>query len=107
VTEDELESIIDVMEDEGVIDEDNAELLQSAINLGDRIVYDIMTPRVDMIAIDINNSIEEIKDLFFEYQFSRVPVFENDKDHILGILSERDFLTAYIKLEADQIDIRN
>ena len=106
VTEDELESIIDVMEDEGVIDEDNAELLQSAINLGDRIVYDIMTPRVDMIAIDVNNSIEEIKNLFFEYQFSRVPVFENDKDHILGILSERDFLTAYIKLEANQIDIR-
>ncbi|MDD4212887.1 MAG: hemolysin family protein [Bacilli bacterium] len=106
VTEDELESIIDVMEDEGVLDEDNAELLQSAINLGDRIVYDIMTPRVDMIAIEASDSIQKIKDLFFEYQFSRVPVYENDKDHILGILSERDFLTAYIKHSPENIDIR-
>ncbi|MFA7127200.1 MAG: CNNM domain-containing protein, partial [Bacilli bacterium] len=87
VTEDELESIIDVMEDEGVIDEDNAELLQSAINLGDRTVYDIMTHRVDMIAVEVHDSVDKIKDMFFEYQFSRIPVFENDKDNILGILS--------------------
>ena len=62
VTEDELESIIDVMEDEGVIDEENAELLQSAINLGDRIVYDIMTPRVDMIAFDIEETMRMVQD---------------------------------------------
>lgn len=106
VTEDELESIIDVMEDEGVIDEENAELLQSAINLGDRIAYDIMTPRVDMIAFDIDESIENIKDLFFEYQFSRVPIYEKDKDNIIGILSERDFLTAYIKSSPEHVDVR-
>jgi len=105
VTEDELESIIDVMEDEGVIDEDNAELLQSAINLGDRTVYDIMTHRVDMIAVEVHDSVDKIKDMFFEYQFSRIPVFENDKDNILGILSERDFLTAYIKHSPESIDI--
>ncbi|MDY0064028.1 MAG: hemolysin family protein [Bacilli bacterium] len=105
VTEDELESIIDVMENEGVIEKDDAELLQSAIGLNEITVYDIMTPRVDVIAIEINDSIESIKDRFFEYQFSRMPVYENDKDNILGILSERDFLTAYIKLKPENIDI--
>lgn len=106
ITEDELESIIDVMENEGVIDEDNADLLQSAINLNERTVYDIMTPRVDVIAIDIHDSIEEIKNIFFENQFSRVPVYDNDKDNMMGILSERDFLTAYIKSKDKQFDIR-
>ncbi len=96
VTEDELESIIDTMETEGVIDKDNAELLQSAIDLSEKTVYDIMTPRVDMIAIDINDSIDKIRDQFLEYQFSRMPVYEGDKDHILGVLRERDFFATLI-----------
>ena len=96
VTEDELESIIDTMENEGVIDKDDAELLQSAIDLREKIVYDIMTPRVDMVAIDIEDSLEEIRDQFLEFQFSRMPVFEGDKDHILGVLRERDFFAKLI-----------
>ncbi|MDD4076495.1 MAG: hemolysin family protein [Bacilli bacterium] len=103
VTEEELESIIDVMETEGVIGEDDADLLQSAISLNETTVYDIMTPRVDVIAVDINNSIENIKEIFFEYQFSRVPVYKEDKDNILGILSERDFFTAIIQQKAVNI----
>jgi len=99
VTEAELESIIDVMEDEGVIEEEDADLIQNAINLNDRTVFDIMTPRVDVIAIDINDSVETIKNLFFEHQFSRMPVYRDDKDHMIGILSERDFFTAILKNE--------
>lgn len=107
VTEEELESLIDVMEDEGIIDEDNADLIQSAINLSTRTVYDIMTPRVDMIAIEINDSIAEIKNTFFINQFSRIPVYEEDKDNILGILSERDFFTALLKEQDHKtIDIK-
>ena len=99
ITEEELESIIDVMETEGVINEEDAELIQSAIGLNERTVFDIMTPRVDVIAIDINDSLESIKQLFFEHQFSRMPVYHDDKDHILGVLSERDFFTALLKKE--------
>lgn len=107
VTGEELESLIDVMEHEGVIDEDNAELIQSAINISTRTVYDIMTPRVDIIAIEINDSISEIKDIFFANQFSRIPVYEEDKDNILGILSERDFFTALLKeTEIEKINIK-
>lgn len=106
VTEDELESIIDAMENEGVIEKNDAELIQSAIGLNDVSVVDIMTPRVDVIAVEINDSIEEIKNMFFEYQFSRVPVYEDDKDNIIGILSERDFFTAYIKNQGQNINVR-
>lgn len=99
VTEAELESIIDVMEDEGVIEEEDADLIQNAISLNDRTVFDIMTPRVDVIAIDINDSVDTIKNLFFDNQFSRMPVYRDDKDHMIGILSERDFFTAILKNE--------
>lgn len=99
VTEEELESIIDTMETEGVIDEEDAELIQSAIGLNERTVYDIMTPRVDIIAVKDNMSIEEIKEVFFEYQFSRVPLYRDDKDNIIGILSEKDFFTVLLKNE--------
>ncbi len=99
VTEEELESIIDVMETEGVFEEVDAEMIQNTISLSERTVYDIMTPRVDMVAIEVSSSIESVKEMFFEHQFSRVPVYREDKDNILGILSERDFFTALIKNE--------
>ena len=97
VTEEELESIIDTMENEGVFDEEDADLIQSAIGLNERTVYDIMTPRVDMIAIEEGMSVEEMKEVFFLNQFSRVPVYREDKDNIIGILSEKDFFTVLIK----------
>ena len=103
VTEDELESIIEVMEGQGVIDTDDAELFQNAITLNDKTVYDIMTPRVDMIAVEVNDDIEVIKQVFFEHQFSRIPVYDTDKDRIVGILSERNFFTALLKQE--EIDL--
>jgi len=104
VTGDELETIIDTMEEEGSIDEDEAEMLQSVLDLNERKIYEIMTPRVDMIAIDIEDSIEEIKEIFFKHLFSRIPVFEDNRDNVIGILYERDFFTKLIKDE--EIDIR-
>jgi CBS domain containing-hemolysin-like protein len=103
VTEDELETIIDTMEEEGSIDEDEAEMLQSVLDLSERQVYEIMTPRVDMIAINIDDSIEFIKDTFLEHQFSRIPVFSENRDNVVGILTERDFYTCLIKNEPFEI----
>ncbi len=99
VTESELETIIDTMEEEGVIDSDDADLIQSVLEIGERIVHDIMIPRVDVVAVADDMSVEEIKELFFVNQFSRLPVYKEDKDHIIGILSERDFFTALLKGE--------
>ncbi len=104
VTEDELETIIDQMEEEGTIDEDDAEMLQSVLDLRAKKVYEIMTPRVDMVAIALNSSVDEVKEVFFEHQFSRIPVFDKDRDNIVGILTERDFFTCLIKGEEVSIE---
>ncbi len=104
VTEDELETIIDTMEEEGSIDEDEAEMLQSVLDLSQRKVYEIMTPRVDMVAINVNATPDAIKEVFFEHQFSRIPVYEGYRDNIIGVLTERDFFTHLIQQK--EIDVR-
>jgi len=97
VTEDELESIIDTMEEEGVLDSDNANLIQGILDMGERTVYDIMTPRVDMIAIDKTATFDEVKAVFEESQFSRIPVYFEDKDTIIGLLNQKDFMIQMLK----------
>lgn len=97
VTEDELETIIDTMEEEGSIDGEEADMLQRVLDLSDITVEEIMTPRVDMVAIDIEKTVDEITDLFFKHKFSRMPVYDGNSDNIIGILYERDFFTKLIK----------
>lgn len=97
VTESELESIIDTMEEEGVIDSDDADLMQSVLDISERTIYDIMVPRVDIIGVEVDMTVEQIRNIFFENKYSRLPVYRDDKDHIIGILSERDFFTFLLK----------
>lgn len=97
VSEDELETIIDTMEEEGSIDEEEAEMLQSVLDLGEKQVYEIMTPRVDMVAVEIDEDPKSIQKKFFDHQFSRLPVYKKDRDKIVGILNERDFFTHIIQ----------
>ncbi|MBE5754467.1 MAG: HlyC/CorC family transporter [Clostridiales bacterium] len=104
VTEEELVSIIDMVEEEGVIDEEQGELLQSTIDFKDTTIEEIMTPRIDMTAIDIDDN-EEIKAVLSDAsQFSRLPVYEDSIDNIIGVLS----LTRYYKatLDNENPDIR-
>ena len=105
MTEDELDNVIEVMEDQGVLDEKDAELISNSINLNDKTVYEIMTPRVDMISVNVNASVSEIKEIFFKYQFSRLPVYKEDKDHMIGLIRERDFFTALIQNGEDKVNI--
>ena len=105
VTEDELESILDTMSEEGVIHDDEAELIQSVLDLNDKTVGEIMVPRVDVIAVDISDEVDKIKKVFFDTQYSRIPVYDGDKDNIVGILYERDFFTKIIKNQ--RINIKN
>ena len=85
VTEDDLETIFETAEDEGVVDEDTADLLQSALDFDDVLAYEIITPRVDMEAIDIEDSQQEIVDQIMKTRFSRLPVYEDTPDTIIGI----------------------
>ena len=97
VNEEELEAILDTMEEEGAIESDEVELINKILDLKDREVKDIMTPRPDIVAINDDLEHDEIRNIFFQAKFSRIPVYHGDKDNIIGILFERDFLTAYIK----------
>jgi putative hemolysin len=97
VTEDELETIIDTMEEEGSIDEEEADMLQKVLDLSDITVEEIMTPRVDMVACEVNDDVGKIRDVFFKNKFSRIPIYDEKTDNIIGILSERDFYTKLIK----------
>lgn len=98
VTEEELSSIIETVEEEGVIDEDQGELLQSALEFHDITVEEIMTPRINMTAFDIDDDDEKIRALLADTtQFSRVPVYEESIDNIIGILS----LNRYYKAAMD------
>ena len=97
VTPDDLENIIDSMENSGEIEEDEADMLQKVLDLDEIDVKNIMTPRVDVVALDIDSSIEDIKRCFFENQFSRVPVYEGTIDHIIGVLYEKEFFKAIIQ----------
>ena len=96
VTEDELESIIDTMEEEGVLDANDADIFQGVMDLDEQSIYDIMTPRVDVIAVSIDSKIEELQKVFLESGYSRLPVYEEDKDHMIGIVHIKDFIAKVL-----------
>lgn len=96
VTENELEDIIDTMEEEGVIESENADIIQNVLRLKNATAYDVMTPRVDMICASIEDSIEKVKKLFAEHQFSRMPIYSGTRDNIIGVLNQKDLFAAMI-----------
>lgn len=104
ISEDELEDIVDTMETQGTLDSENAEIIHSVIDLSEQTVFDIFVPRVDMLAIPITSSPDEIKEVFKENQFSRIPVYEGDKDNIKGILNFKDFFTAEYENETFDLE---
>ena len=86
VTEDDLETIFDTIEEEGVVDEETADLFQGTLDFDDTPVYEIITPRVDMMAIDIDDSNESNLEKILKCKFSRLPVYRETPDHIVGML---------------------
>ncbi|MDQ0340909.1 CBS domain containing-hemolysin-like protein [Caldalkalibacillus uzonensis] len=105
VTEEEIKIMVDISEEEGVIDKTEKELVHRSLNFNDIIVGEILTPRPDMIAVEVSQPIEEIKQVFLREKFSRIPVYEDSIDNIIGILSEREFLSAL--LQNQDVDVRS
>lgn len=97
VTEQELISIIDEIEDEGVLKEEEADLVQNAIEFNDIQAGEIITPRVDIVAIDKTMAERQILDLFLEYNYSRMPVYDGTIDNIIGFISQKDFSALIIR----------
>ena len=94
ITEDDLENIVDTMEDQGMLDSENASIIHGALNISERTVHDILVPRVDMVALPIDASEDDVKNLFIDYQYSRIPVYDGDKDNIVGVLNFKDFVNV-------------
>jgi len=86
ISEEELETILDTVEDEGVIDEEKCDLLQSAFDFDEVQAYEIITPRVDMIAINADGDRNEMLELLLDSMYTRVPVYRDTIDNIIGIL---------------------
>ena len=96
VTDEELVDIVESIEEEGVIDEDKSELIISAIEFADIDAYEIMVPRVDVIGINIEDSIEDIlKDLSI-FNHSVVPVYKESLDDIVGVIKTKDLMRQYL-----------
>lgn len=97
VTEDELNVIIDTMEEEGVLEGEEVEMLQGVLDMSETFVKDIMTPRVDVIGLEIGSSLSDVKRVFLEEKYSRVPVYKESRDNILGVLHERDLFSYVVE----------
>ena len=91
MTEEELISIVEEAAEEGDFDEEESSLIKSAIEFGDLEVGDIYTPRIDVTAINANATVDEIREVFTRSGYSRIPVYEEDIDNIVGILYYKDF----------------
>ena len=91
ITDSELLTIVEEAKSDGSIDEDEGHLLKSAILFYDLEVSDILTPRVDVVSADIEASVEEIREIFKKSGFSRLPVYRDTVDNIVGIINEKDF----------------
>lgn len=94
ITEEELKTYVDEAQTGGEIDENESRLIRSSIEFDDIDVWDIITPRVDVEAVDKYSSFDEIEKVFKEKNFSRLPVYIGDIDHIVGLIHHRDFEAA-------------
>lgn len=104
VSEDDFENIIDIVEDEGVLDEEQCDLLQNALDFADVLAYEIITPRVDMDALDIRDPYEVNLKKIEETCYSRLPVYEDTPDNIIGILPVNQFYKKFV--EKQKVNIR-
>ena len=91
ITEDELLTIVEEAKTEGSIQEEQSELIQNAIEFNDLEAWDVITPRVDIKAIEIDSTKKDVAKMFLETGFSRLPVYDGDLDKILGVLNQKDF----------------
>lgn len=105
VTEEELKYIIEEIEDEGVLEEQESELVQSALEFDDITADEILTPRVDIAAVNVNDPPEKVLEAFREGSRSRLPVYEKSIDSIIGIINAKAFLNAY--LENPEVSVRS
>ena len=106
ITDDEFRTMVQVGEGEGVIDSDERELIQNVIEFGDTTVEEIMTPKIDMFTVNIEDSLDDILPRIIENFYSRVPVYDTGDNEILGILFTKD-LTRLKHLSREKVNLKS
>ncbi|MBQ8295217.1 MAG: HlyC/CorC family transporter [Clostridia bacterium] len=96
VTDEELMSLVDEAEESGTLKEDESELLRSALEFDDLKVEDILVPRVSVSAVEENCTMDEVCDMFEKTGFSRLPVYRDTIDNVIGLIHQRDFFVGYV-----------
>ena len=97
IEKEELDVIIDELQGSGEIENNEADVLHNVLDLGETSVEDIMVPRIKMEALDYESTLDEVRTFMLDNAYSRIPVYKKDKDHVVGILYERDFFPALVK----------
>lgn len=105
-TEEELEILADLGEEKGGLDEEESDMIRSIIKFDDKTVREIMTPRVDISGISTNATLDDVMDLISEKQFSKVPLYKDNIDDIIGILYAKD-LVPYLVGSRPNIDLKS
>lgn len=107
MTESELRTIVDVSHEEGVIEPEERFMISNVVDFGDALSKDIMIPRADIICADVNSTYEDLVSLFMKETYSRVPVYEESKDKIIGILYLKDLFFYSQINDMENFDLRN
>ncbi|MBQ8935925.1 MAG: HlyC/CorC family transporter [Oscillospiraceae bacterium] len=105
ITGDELITMVSEAEQEGGIDEDESELIRSAIEFGDRIAEEILIPRVDVVMVEDTASLEEVEHLFLSSDYSRLPVYHDNLDNVLGYIHIHDLYRLHREGRTDWLNI--
>lgn len=104
ITEDELRTMVDVSHEEGVIESDEHELINNVFEFGDSLAKDVMIPRIDMVCIASDSTYDEIIEVFRQYKYTRLPVYEESVDKVIGIINVKDLLLCK---DPDKLNVKN
>ena len=99
ITEEELRDMVDISHEEGVIENEEKFMITNVFDFGDQTARDIMIPRVDMTCVDVNSDFDELMELFRKDQYTRMPVYEEDTDNIIGVINIKDILLQGNEIE--------
>ncbi|HAX72339.1 MAG TPA: hemolysin [Firmicutes bacterium] len=107
VSREEIKSLVEIGEEHGVINETEREMIHGIIGFDDTIAKEIMTPRTETFLINIEDGLNELLPLILEENFSRIPVYEDDIDNIIGILYMKDLFAQAVQFGFEQVNIRS
>ncbi|MGN0464849.1 MAG: hemolysin family protein [Lachnospiraceae bacterium] len=106
MTEKELRTIVDVSREDGVIKNEEHEIINNVFDFGSSLAKDIMQPRVDMVFASVDSSYDELVDIFLKDQYSRLPIYEDSKDNVIGILYLKDLFFYRVQNQKKEFNIK-